>query len=270
MHYELRNSPLIPFLDANLVTLIHFAISPSTDNPTIDCLQELTFSYVLEQFGKYNKYITFNDYDEFFIPSTNYQKLLHARDQPSTYFTDILTLFDNINSTQRYPDQGPSVPIDSLAFNTLDMGCNETEQVDTHEVRNHVPTRKRSSTAKTAATTHCNIEGVMFRQYGVVNGSFVNGVKLFEDYQYRGHGKVIVKTSGEGEELNCHMTSNPWLGTEYNGGIFCHYTNLRLSIQAVGEADPKLYKSVLSPSANLSCRDFALKLIQLYIKIVKS
>ena len=268
-HFELKNSPLIPFLDANIITLIHFSISPSTDNPTMDSLQELTFSYVLEQFGKYNKYITFSDYDEFFLPSTNYQKLLHARDQPSTYITDILTLFDNVNSTQRFPEHsGPSIPIDSLAFNTVDMGCNETEQLDTHEVINYVPHRKRSSNAKTAATTHCTVQGAFFRQFGVMNGTFVTGVKLLEDFQYRGRGKVIMKTAREGDELNCHMSSNPWLGTEFNGGIFCHYTNLRLSFQATGGTDPKQFKSVLSPSANLSCRDFALMMVKLFARIV--
>ena len=269
-HFELKNSPLIPFLDANLITLIHYSYSPSTDLPSVYCLQELTFSYVLEQFGKYNKYITFNDYDEFFLPSANYHKLLHARDQPSTYFTDILTLFDDINSTQRFPHHGPSVPIDTLAFNTVDLGCNDNEQSDAHKVVNYVPNRKRSSTAKTAATTHCTIEGVMFHQFGFVNGSFVSGGPLFEgSFPYRGQGKVIVKPAREIGNPHCHMSGNPWLGTEFNGGVFCHYTNLRLSIAASGGADPKRYKSVLSPAANLSCRDFALKMVKLYAEVVE-
>ena len=208
-HFELKNSPLIPFLDANIVTLIHYSYSPSTDNPTVYCLQELTFSYVLEQFGKYNKYITFNDYDEFFLPSANYHKLLHARDQPSTYFTDILTLFDDINSNQRFPQHGPSVPIDTLAFNTVDMGCNENEQKDIHKVVNFVPNRKRSSTAKTAATTHCTIEVVMFHQFGFVNGTFVSGGPLFNEAfpaSYQGRGKVIIKPAfSEVTPLNCHI-----------------------------------------------------------------
>ena len=266
-HFELKNSPLIPFLDANIVTLIHFSYSPSKDNPTIDSLQELTFSYVLEQFGKYNKYITFNDYDEFFIPSANYHKLLHARDHPSTYFTEILTLFDNVNSYQRFPQHGPSVPIDTLAFNTVDMGCSETETVDTHTVINHVADRKRTSTAETAATTHCTIEGVMFRQFVLVNGTFMDDGSVEYPREYLGRGKVIVKTARDNDELNCHMSGNPWLGTEFNGGVFCHYTNLRLSILAAGAADPQLYKSTLSPYANISCLDFALKMVKLYAEI---
>eukprot|EP01036_Dinobryon_divergens_P032166 gene32166-41701_t len=267
-HFELKNSPLIPFLDANIVTLIHYSFSPSTDNPTVYCLQELTFSYVLEQFGKYNKYITFNDYDEFFLPSANYHRLLHARDQPSTYFTDILTLFDDINSNQRFYNKRSSIA--ALAFNTVDMGCNDNEQQDVHKVVNYMPKRKRSSTAKTAATTHCTIEGVKFHQFGFVNGTFVSIFDSAVHNSYRGRGKVIIKPAfSEITHLNCHMSGNPWLGTEFNGGVFCHYTNLRLSIAAAGGADPKLFKSMLSPAANISCRDFALKLVKLYAKIVR-
>ena len=268
-HFELKNCPLIPFLDANLVTLIHYSFSPSIDHPIQVVLQDVTFSSVLEQFGKYNKYITYNDYDEFFLPSANYQKLLHARDQPSTYFTDILTLFDDVNSTQRFNNQRTS-SIASLVFNTLDMGCKETEPVDVHNVANFVRPRKRSSTANTAATTHCTNEGVLFRQFGVVNGTIVSHNLMSLPNPYLGRSKVIIKPASEVGQLNCHISGDPWLGTEFNGGIFCHYTNFRLSIAASGSADPKLFQSVLSPSANISCGDFALKMVKLYAEIVEA
>ena len=80
---------------------------------------------------------------------------------------------------------------------------------------------------------------------------------------------MIVKPAREIGNPHCHMSGNPWLGTEFNGGVFCHYTNLRLSIAASGGADPKRYKSVLSPAANLSCRDFALKMVKLYAEVVE-
>jgi hypothetical protein len=263
-HFELENSQLIPFLDANIVTLIHYSFSPSIDNPSVYALQAVSFFYVLEQFGKYNKYITFCDYDEFFLPSANYHKLLHARDRPSTYFTDILNIFDDENSTQRWPGH-PRPPISTLAFNSMDMGCSEAEEIDVHEVGNYVPIRKRSSTAKTAATTHCTVEGVLFHQFGLINGTFVDS----DPFPYQGQGKVIIKPASELENPHCHMSGEPWLGTEFNGGIFCHYTNLRLSMMAAGGLDRKLFKSVLSPAANITCRDFALKMVNLYAEVIE-
>ena len=107
----------------------------------------------------------------------------------------------------------------------------------------------------------------MFRQFGFVNGTFVTN----DAYppSHRGQGKVIIKPASELWNPHCHMSGEPWLGTELNGGVICHYTNFRLTIMAAGGPDPKLFKSVLSSDANITCRDFALKMVRLYAEIIE-
>ena len=231
-YWELsENSAIVPFLDANLISLVYFPIHTHRDSWVV--IQEIAFSIVMEQFGKYVKYMSYNDADEFFLPSAQYQRMFHTMDKPSpTFFTQLLTTFDNVNSTQRFKDD-TGQPIFGFIFDNLDMGCEDTDPIESHPVENAINPRKRAPHLKTAATTHCTKEGILFAHFGEVNGTYVDpgtyckslGLPSF----YAGRGKTIHKV-GLIARPHSHFIRHPWLGTQYNGGVFCHYTNFRLKL----------------------------------------
>ena len=145
---HLSNSAIRPFLDANLITLIYYPFSPSSDFWWI-MIQRSTFEVMLSQFGPFNKWIGFVDIDEFFLPSVSFR---------SKRIVDILNEMDSRAGSPSFVLKDPSRESDAAWFNTVEMFCDLNGTIA--NVTNN----------RQALTTHCFIEGGRFYQVDIVNG----------------------------------------------------------------------------------------------------
>ena len=225
-YWGLKDCILRPFLDANLITLVHFPFAPDRVRGAINSIQNYHFGVLMQQFGHYNKYIGIFDYDEFFLPSKNFHHLLTMRphDQPrqageESFIYNVLRALDDQRSPQRLP-QHMHGTIDGINFNTVDMGCDDSDamEVATVSSNKYVQARKRHGSITRAAVTHCNREGVLFLEFALLNGTFASKGAIHLPSQYLGRGKAFWKPELNLHPQTPHYTNSPLLGTEENGG----------------------------------------------------
>lgn len=266
-HFGLKNSVIRPFLDANLVTLVYFPFWPSTVSNHYNSVQRAAFFAVMQQFGAYNKFISLLDTDEFYLPSADFHHLLPshinsntqqatAEASKPTFISTVLQSLMEEKEPQRYPAHKNN-PIGGVNLVTLDMACGEKGQ-DTRGV-------KRNSSETSAAVTHCNREGVVFREFALVNGTFCFWPYLKLSSAYTGRGKCFFRPEHNYTPRQPHNCNNPVLATEQHGGIVCHYTNFRLTYAVAGTDDPAKFLSRKETTNN--CHDFAIKMLKTFVHL---
>mmetsp|Transcript_12296 Transcript_12296/g.18450 ORF Transcript_12296/g.18450 Transcript_12296/m.18450 type:complete len:457 (+) Transcript_12296:282-1652(+) len=264
-YWKLTNSILRPFLDANLVTLIYFPYLPSRVSGAMDSVQEVCFASVMQQFGHYNKFIGLFDYDEFYLPSENFHNRLTVPHVSSstTFISSVLQTLTSNPKSQRYP-WSKNDPIDSVNFNSVDMGCSDNDAI-----QEFVNVRKRMGNITQAAVTHCNREGVLFRQFAIVNGSYttIGSGALPYPPQYIGRGKCFFVPEFNPAPTTPHFTVHAMLGTEEYGGIICHYTNFRLTVLATGTDNSSEWQTVYKKKLSNNCHDFTLKMLREFVQL---
>jgi hypothetical protein len=182
-----ENSLIRPFLDANLITLIHFPFSPST-NFHWNSVQGCSFHVFLSQFGQYNHWVGLFDVDEFFFPSGAVDNKGGAdnkeergttttigKEQGEFRDSSILSILSYMENSRRTRRSEPQNPIISAMFDSTEMKCPE-------ENNNYYMAPKSSN--RTAMSTHCLIEGFPFRQYEWINGLYYRRIILFFSLVY--------------------------------------------------------------------------------------
>ena len=68
---SLEGSSILPFLEANIVTLIYYPWAPERAR-TFEMIQRTTFAVMLQRFGHLNEYVGFIDVDEFVLPGIRF------------------------------------------------------------------------------------------------------------------------------------------------------------------------------------------------------
>ena len=106
----LRTSPIRPFLDANIITLVRYPFSP-VKNIHWNSIQEHSFATALQKFGIYTSWLGFYDPDEFFIP--NEALWPHDRLSVEEYWRTIPDAIERF-----WKRKGHSRKVPAIVFNT--------------------------------------------------------------------------------------------------------------------------------------------------------
>lgn len=119
--WTIKNLPIEPFILANIVTIIHYPFVPvkEHDKPfpasyshATGAVHPSSFNVGLLRFGPYNKFIGFQDLDEYFVPSIEkFSPLLMQRPTSNA----LLGFFNKLGCGES------NVP--GIMFDTLEMGC---------------------------------------------------------------------------------------------------------------------------------------------------
>ncbi len=164
----LWESRIRPYLDANIVTLIHFPFIPST-NISWNSIQEHSFYTAIQKYGIYSKWMGFFDIDEYF--GLDEKRWPNFSKDPLNYLRTIPNVINEIWGFAGYDDRVPAI-----VFDTIEMGCNVYSEND-HR-RDEVPERFE----RVAWSRYCTYSGFKFSQ----------NPRARETVGY-GHGKLFVR-----------------------------------------------------------------------------
>ena len=171
----LWESRIRPYLDANVVTLIHFPfISPT--NVSWNSIQEHSFYTAVQKYGVYSKWMGFFDIDEYF--GLDEKRWPSYSKDPLGYLRIIPNTIEEIWNSAGHDDRVPAI-----VFDTIEMGCSVYSETNVGGV---VPKKFKHA----ALSRYCTHSGFRFSQnpkaqktVGYGHGKlFVRPQKLLEPY----------------------------------------------------------------------------------------
>ena len=171
----LWESRIRPYLDSNVVTLIHFPfISPTT--VSWNSIQEHSFYTAIQKYGVYSKWMGFFDIDEYF--GLDEKRWPNYLKDPLRYLRTIPDVIDEIWGSAGHDERVPAI-----VFDTQEMGCSAYNESNRN---GNVPKRFEHA----ALPRYCTYSGLKFSQnprakktVGYGHGKlFVRPQRLLEPY----------------------------------------------------------------------------------------
>lgn len=189
---DILQSPIHPFIDANVVSIIYFPYYHPKD---FNQVQEPALNTHLHIFSSRSEWVGYWDMDEFFLPSralidgyfSMVKKAHHATVFPSSsnsLLSYVVKHLDKENSS-------------AIIFDSLEMGCDKIDPEKRYQ----------------AHSMNCLVVGQLFVERQV------------------GHGKMLVRPDRIKYMASPHRLFEApitWTDKE-SGGVFCHFNDFRYS-----------------------------------------
>ena len=174
----LWDSRIRPFLDSNVVTLIHFPFLAPT-NVSWNSIQEHSFYTAIQKYGIYSEWMGFFDIDEFF--GLDEKRWPNFSKAPLDYLKTIPNILDEIWGAAGYDDRVPAI-----VFDTIEMGCRSSMYSSGDGTKGEGKGGEKDipkTFEHAAVARYCTYSGVKFTQNPKAKTSVIN----------YGHGKLFAR-----------------------------------------------------------------------------
>lgn len=205
---DYSKSILKPFLDANIITVIHY---PILHTVTYAVAQHAAMNDFLNLYGYYTEWTSYWDIDEFYLPSRNLIDFAFTTTMSNFQYNYDVSILRNVVK-HFAPGTEPGI-----MFDTLDMDCEPEDISGYYPAGNNVELKKQikdavsGNSTRRSVTSHCTRSGFYFHEMTV------------------GHGKMLIRPAKVEYMMSPHRLNDYWVvwSSPDNGGLMRHFNRFR-------------------------------------------